>query len=485
MKIKQLTLMIGLATIISGCAMFSPSYEQPQVTAPSALRNGAAIESSTKDFSQLAWWEKFNDLILNSLITRALNNNNQIKVAQGNIIQAQAQLKAAQYAWIPTLNASGLGLAGNTYATNMTPQGSLSQLMPSGSMGNTNFSVWQGGFVPSYTFNVFANINQTKLAKASLEMQQASVNATKLSIIGQISGAYFMLLGQRKQLFLQQQIIADIANLYQLQQLKVSVGTSDNFILMLLQQQLEDAKAKIPALENSIAHTENAIQTLLGNNPGAIATSRDINSYDLQHIVPANLPSAVLKNRPDILMAENNLKMANANIGLANSTFFPTISLTGNIGAASVALSNLFSVGTGYWFAQAAASMPILNASSFEQVKAAKGGYYVAYYNYMQTVKSAFADVDNSLTNQDKINQQYLATQKSDTAIMQYYQLMQVKYQVGTTDKINLINAKLATDNSALNLNQVKMQQLSSIVQVYQSLAGGYAISESSNTIQK
>ena len=128
--------------------------------------------------------------------------------------------------------------------------------------------------------------------------------------------------------------------------------------------------------------------------------------------------------------------------------------------------------------------MPILNASSFEQVKAAKGGYYVAYYNYMQTVKSAFADVDNSLTNQDKLNQQYSAELKSDSAITQYYQLMQVKYQVGTTDKINLINAKLATDRSALNLNQVKMQQLASIVQVYQSLAGGYDVFES-QTVKK
>ena len=479
MNIKHLTLLIGLSTILGGCALFSPSYEQPQVAAPTALRNGLAVESSTEDFSQIAWWKKFNDPVLDGLITQALHNNNQIKVAQGNITQAQAQLKAAQYAWIPTLNASGLGLAGNTYATNFTPQGSLSQLMPSGSVGNTNFSVWQGGFVPSYSFNVFANINQTKLAKASLEMQKAAANATKLSIIGQVSGAYFMLLGQRKQLILQQQTINDLSDLHQLQLVKVKVGTSDNFSLMLLQQQLEDAKSKIPAIENSIAQTENAVQILIGNNPGAIATSRDINNYDLQHIVPANLPSAVLKNRPDILMAEDNLKMANANIGLANSTFFPTISLTGNIGAASVALSSLFSVGTGFWFMQAAASMPILNASSFEQVKAAKGGYYVAYYNYMQTVKSAFADVDNSLTNQDKINQQYLATQKSDAAITQYYQLMQVKYQVGTTDKINLINAKLATDSSNLNLNQTKMQQLASIVQVYQSLAGGYDVFES------
>jgi len=479
MNRKQLGLLISLSSLFGGCALFSPSYVAPQVDAPQSLRNGSIIESSSQDFSQLAWWNKFNDLTLDNLIMRALHNNNQLKIAQANISQAQAQLKAAQYAWIPTLNASGLGLAGNTYATNLTPQGSLSQLMPNGSVGNTNFSVWQGGFVPSYSFNVFANINQTKLAKASLELQTAAANATKLSIIGQVSGAYFMLLGQRKQLLLQQQTINDLTSLYQLQELKVKVGNSDNLSLTLLQQQLEDARSKLPAIENSIAQTENALQILLGNNPGAITTTRDIDDYDLQTIIPANLPSAVLKNRPDILMAEDNLKMANANIGLANATFFPTISLTGDIGAASVALSNLFSMGTGFWFVQAAANMPILNASSFEQVKAAKGGYYVAYYNYMQTVKSAFADVDNSLTNQDKVNQQYLAGQKSQAASWHYYQLVLAQYQIGTGNKISLLNAKLVTDSALLNLNQLKMQQLASIVQVYQSLAGGYNVTES------
>jgi multidrug efflux system outer membrane protein len=127
--------------------------------------------------------------------------------------------------------------------------------------------------------------------------------------------------------------------------------------------------------------------------------------------------------------------------------------------------------------------MPILNASSFEQVKAAKGGYYVAYYNYMQTVKSAFADVDNSLTNQDKVNQQYLAGQKSQAASWHYYQLVLAQYQIGTGNKISMLNAKLVTDSALLNLNQLKMQQLASIVQVYQSLAGGYNVTESATSL--
>ena len=185
---KQLTLILTLSSVLTGCALFSPEYQQPAIAAPSQTRTGVIFESNSTDFSQLQWWKKFQNPLLNSLIIQALKNNNELKMAQGNILQAQAQLKSAEYAWIPTLSASGMGLAGNTYMTNMTPQGSLARALPAGSVGNTNFNVWEGGFVPSYTFNVFANLNQTKLAQASLEMQQAAFNATRLSIISQVSG---------------------------------------------------------------------------------------------------------------------------------------------------------------------------------------------------------------------------------------------------------------------------------------------------------
>ncbi len=475
--------LFSFSALITDCSFFSPAYQSPIVDLPTSTKSGILIESGTTDFAQFAWWKKFNDPQLNNLILQALKNNNQIKIAQANIMQAQSQLKAAEYAWIPTLNANGMGMSGNTYLTNITPQGTFAQALPSGNVGNTNFSLLQGGFVPNYTLNIFANINQTKLAKASVELQKAHANAIRLSIISQISGSYFMLLGQRKQLLLQQNSINDLTKLYQLQQYKIKVGKGDNSILALLEQQLALNNAQIPQIENSIAATENALKILLGENPGTITTNSDIDNFDLSNIIPTNLSSMVLKNRPDVLMAENNLKIANANIGLANSMFFPTISLTGNIGGASAALGNLFSVGSGFWFAQAAANMPILNTSSYEEIKVAKSGYYVAYYNYMQTIKTAFADVDNNLTNQQKINEVYANTYISHQAVNKYYNLAQLKYKLGTQDKLSMLNAKLQQDSSALSLNMVKMQQRSSIVKTYQALAGGYAFIESDNFI--
>jgi NodT family efflux transporter outer membrane factor (OMF) lipoprotein len=475
---KQIISFSLLSFTVYGCSIFAPEYQQPNVVAPTQFKSGIIVESSTQ-LSSLQWWQKFNDPLLNKMIIQALKNNNQIKMAQSNILQAQAQLKMANYAWVPTLNFSTMGMTGNNYATNFTPQGSLSKSLSGGNLANSNFNLWQGGFVPNYTFNVFANINQYRLAKANLELQQATLNAMRISVISQISGGYFMLLGLQQQLLLQRDLVNNLTELSKLQQIKINAGSSDFTQLRLLQQEMDDAKTQIPQLEYSISSTENALKILLGENPGKISVSQNLNNYDLVNIIPAKLSSTILKNRPDVLVAEDNLKLANANVGLANSLFFPTISLTGNIGQASVALKNLFSLGTGFWFVQAAANMPVLNLGDYEQIKASQGGYYVAYYNYVQTLKAVFADVDNSLTNYQKTNEAYLTAHDAYLAIQDYSKLINVQYNNGAQDQISLINAKLKLNSSALNLNYAKMQQLSTIVQVYQSLAVGYKLTES------
>lgn len=485
-NISTLNLLL-LISLLGGCAIFHGQNQPPKIDYPTSASNGSQFESSESDFSQLQWWKKFNDPVLDSLIQEALANNNEIQISVGRIIEAQAKLKAAQYAWIPTLNGSATGFAGNSWATNLTPQGSLAanNTLPSGAVANSDFSGFMGGFMPSYSFNIFQNISQSKLAQATVDAQKANYNNMKLSIIGQVAGSYFMLLGQNKQLLLQKVLVKDLENLRQAMLVKYQNGGIDYSEIALVDQQIDSYQSKIPVIENSIIQTNNALAVLLNRNPGTVVKNIiDIDRLPTEKIIPVNLPSAVLRNRPDIIIAENNLKMADANIDLAYSVFFPTISLTGNIGGASMALTNLFSVGTGYWTAMAAANMPILNAASFEQIKAAKGGYYVSYYNYMQTVKSAFANVDNTLSNNQKQNQSYAKMLSSLNNAQTFYNLTLVQYNYGSQDYQNLLGAKVNADLSKLNVNQSKMQQLDSIVQVYQAVAGGYD-SESSMKVKE
>ena len=462
-------LMSILVLILSGCT----PPPTPDVILPKATRNGVKITSSSQDFHPLLWWKKMHDPVLNQLIKEALEQNNQIQSAKATVLQAQAKLQQARFAWLPTLNAKGNSFIGGGWDSHFTPEGTLAQSQLLSKTGNLQFKGYYSGFVPGYSLNILQNINNNKLAKASLNMQQAVYESTRLSIISQVTGTYFMLLGQRAQLATQRQLIHDLKQVYQMESVRFKEGASDLSTLTPLQQRIASAEANIPPIESSMAQLENALQVLINRNPGPLLTHTTLSSLSIRGLIPSTLPSGILKHRPDIIIARENLNVSAANIGLAYANFFPDISLTGLLGAASADLSHLLTLSTNLWLAQAAASMTLLNGSAHEQVKASKAGYSAAYFNYIQTMRSAFADVDNSLTNQQKINEVYQQQLKAQHLAKASHRLALAKYNAGATDYKAVANASTTVDDATQNLNLAKMQQLDSIVELYQALAGG------------
>lgn len=471
-------IIISMSILLLGGCTFTPHHNPPNVVAPKTTRSHIKIVDRPPPADQVMWWKKMHDPVLNHLIRQALANNNQLQSARMNILQAQAQLQAARFAWLPTLNASGAGVVGGGWDSQFTPQGPLASSRALSNLGNIKFHAYFGGFVPQYSLNILANIYQNKFAKASLTMQQAAYQSTRISIISQISGAYFMLLGQREQLKEQAQYITDLKKLRQLEWVRYKDGASDLTTVTDLDNQIESNQANLVSIENSIAQVENSIQILLNCNPAPIVSHGDINKLDIQGLIPKNLSSTVLKNRPDILIAEQNLKMSQANVGTAYSNYFPTISLTSLLGSSSIELVHLLTLSTGLWVAEAAATIPILNGVSYEQIKSAKAGYLAAYYNYIQTLRSAFANVDNSLTNQQKMNKIYHDQFKALLAMQKKYALALARYKAGARDYRDVANTKLSVDSAKITLTLAKMQQLDSIVEVYQALAIGCGCSE-------
>ncbi|QEY50426.1 TolC family protein [Legionella longbeachae] len=445
-----------------------------KVNYPKSTRSGIKYVNDETVLSQVAWWKKLKDPELDQLIYQALTSNYQIQSSYATIEQAQAQLKAAQYAWIPTLDGSTGGFAGRTWNSHITPQGRLAKTPLFSDLSNLRFKEYNAGFVPGYTVNILTNINDIKAAQASLDLQKAQTQATKLGIISQMSGAYFMLLSQREQLAVEKTLCHDLKKLHQLEQVRFQKGASDLETLTNIDQQLAQEETKIPQIENVVAQSENTIHFLLNGNPGPISTSRTLLSLNLENIIPKHLPSSVLKNRPDIMIALNHVKIAYSQIGVAYSVFFPTISLTGLLGGTSVDLSHLLKLSTHIWIAQAAASMKIFNASSYQNVKSAKANFKATYYDYLETLHAAFADVDNALMTEQKSRLSYLQAHKGYLAAKKGYAIALAQYKAGAKDYRSVVNAKINLDRSMLNLIQEKAQLLDGMVQVYNAVAGGY-----------
>ena len=457
-----------LFLLLQGCIALVP--KQPPIMVPKTMRNGTKVVTYTPSSQQTAWWKQMHDPVLNRLIRRALAKNNQIQTARATIAQAQAQLQAAQFTWLPTLQANGNGFTGSGWDSHVRPEGPLANSRALGAISQIHFNGHFVGFSPKYSLNILDNIYQNRYAEAALAVQKAQYRATRISIISQVSSAYFMLLGQREELKEQRQYVHDLKKLRQLEQSRYQHGASDATSMTDLDRQIDVYTTNLSSLKNSIAQVENALQILLDANPGPLAKYGNVKRLPT-HLIPANVPSVVLKQRPDIMAAEQNLKMAEADVGSAYANFFPMISLTNLVGASSLELIHLLKLSTPLWILQGSIGIPVLNGVSYAQIKEAKAGYLAAYYTYMQTLRSAFADVDNSLTNQQKMNAIYLSQFKARKNAKKYYNLALARYQAGAKDYREVLNAKLSVDTANLNLTLAKMQQLDSIVEVYQSLA--------------
>lgn len=484
MKIKQLAFLIPAGLIVTGCGLLGPTYEKPQLNSPN---NWASKDRQTSaesmNLAQTAWWQKFNDPMLNQLIESALGNNNNIQIAMGNMLQAQASLRQVNMGWIPTVSIGGGGMVGQAFNPSFT--NNTAQQLPNVAQGTQNISGYGYGVIPTYTLNVFEQIKRGEIAKLSLEMQKQNINAVRLGVISQVASSYFTLLGLHRQLELQQQLLADALDLRKFTQIKLDKGSVSDLNLQGLDQYIASVRANIPMIKSDITQAENALQVLTNNNPGKIKLNNNFDKITTNNIVPVNLPSAVLESRPDVAIAEYQLKVANADIGAARSMFFPTISLTGMLGQGSMTLTNLFTAGGDLWMTQLAAFMPAFNMGIYAQIDKAKAGYYTAYYNYAQTVRSAFAQVDNSLASHDSLTENLKERQQSLDKANNIYSIAQKQYKYGSIAYADTLNLKLNVDYALASQNQVKIQQLNSLVNLYQALGGGYLVESSLSATKK
>ena len=419
--IKSLIISIPFA-ILCGCGLMGPTYKKPLIPTPTHFRSdstGVLVESGV-NFSDTSWWARFNSLTLNSLIDDALKHNNNIQMAVGNIAIAQAQLKRVNMSWIPTISLGGTAGVGQANYN-------------SGVQNSFNF--YSAGLVPNYSLNILKQI---------------------------------------KQIAQQQKLILDLTEIVELTQIQYKRGYVALTDIQQYQEQLEQAKIQLPALEHNKTVIENTLSVLLNRSLGKITQDNKFADIDINGIIPINLPSSVLRNRPDIMQAEAELKIANADIGVATANFFPSINITTPIGLLNTNYSSLFNPSGDFWVAQITAIMPILDLGLYALLKEKKAQYYVAYYNYIQTVKLAFADVDNNFSNYNTLVKMAISAKSLYEVANSNAKLNQKSYQLGYLSYMDTVSSRLVLDNAQLNLTQVKLQQLQALVNLYQALAGGY-----------
>ena len=334
-----------LVLTLFGC-MVGPNYRRPAVETPSSWR---FEEKEAREVANTAWWEQFDDPVLDELIQVALKENKDVKIAAARVEEFMGRYATTRAPLFPQAGADAS--AGRSRVTERGP------------------TPLDGTKNPANSFQIFLNANweidlwgklrrATEAARADLLSTEEGRRVVILTLVTSVASAYVNLRDLDLQLEIAKRTAKSREDTYNLFKIRFQRGVISELELSQVKSQYEQALSTIPFLEKIIAQQENGLSVLLGRNPGPIPRGKTIDEFVLP-AVPAGLPSDLLVNRPDIRQAEQNLIAANANIGVARSLYFPSISLTGTFGFASTDLSKLFSGPAKVWSFAAPLTAPI------------------------------------------------------------------------------------------------------------------------------
>ncbi len=454
---------VGVALLaLSGCTL-GPDYKRPAVDAPKAFQyeTQAAVETSDTQ-----WWQQFGDPVLDQLITEALAHNTNIQIAAANVEQSAAVLTQTRSQFFPSVG----------YGVNAQRQRSVEPAFAAQLPNYPNpTSAYQALLSASWEVDLWGRIRrQSEAAYANVLATDEARRGVVLSLVAQVAGSYLQLRGLDEQLVVAKRTLQTYKESVDLFQLQFQYGQVSLMNVAQAQSQYESAAAQIPLLESQIAQTQNSLAVLIGRDPGPILRGKSVDDLVLPK-VPAGVPSQLLERRPDLLQAEQQLIAANAQIGAAKALYFPTISLTGAFGSASGDLSKLFSGPARVWNYAGSVAGPIFTFGAVSgQVAQAEAGQQAALLNYQLSIRNAFADVDNALVANQKLQEQLDAQVKLVAALKQYSNLARMQYDGGYTSYSTVLQAEQALFPAELNLASIRAQVFNSSVNIYKAMGGGW-----------
>ena len=470
---------IAAASFLAACTV-GPNYKRPAVNVPANYRGAASEENppapptpapadapkpsspSATSLGDEKWIEVFQDKELQQLISTALKNNYDVRIAAARILQAQAQLGITRADQFPTLAAGGNISSVRNPTIGPIPAYELT-------IGEVTASAaWNLDFWGRYR-------RATEAARANLLANEWAQKAVMSTLVANVAASYFQLRQLDLQLEISKRTLASRRDFLELTNMLEQHGINSLLDVRQSEQLVYTAAAEVPDLERQIAEQENAISILLGNNPGDIPRGLKLTEQPHAPEVPAGLPSALLERRPDIREAEQNLVAANAQIGVARAAYFPQISLTGTAGFESSKLTDLFQGPAGVWSLAGSLTQPIFEGGRLKSgVRLAEAQHEQLLLTYQQSIQGAFRDVSNALVAYRKyrelrVQQEHLVESAQDAA-----RLSQMRFKAGTVDYLEVLTNETNSFSAELNLAQAQGNELIALVQLYQALGGGW-----------
>ncbi|HLJ46327.1 MAG TPA: efflux transporter outer membrane subunit [Bryobacteraceae bacterium] len=466
MRRLSLFFVLGAVLVLSSC-LVGPRYKRPPVDAPAAFRGQDPAQSAS--IADLPWWSVFQDPDLQQLIQAAVVNNRDLRVAAARVEQARQLAAQSHSQYLPQI-AYEAGLSGGKNESLGNPASTF------GAQQGTIAAILQA----SWEADVWGRIRRSnEYAVAVYLATEQGRRGVLLSLVSSVAQAYFELLELDLRLDIAHRNVESFQGSLDIFQKRLDGGAASRLETSRAQAALSMVAANIPDLERQIAIQENEVRILLGSTPGPIARKGKLLEQVLPPEVPSGLPSNLLERRPDLLEAEQNIRAANARVGIADADFFPRLGLTTLLGRGSSPLAALVSGQTNIWSVAATLTGPIYQGGALRaRQREAVAVWEQARNQYEQIALGAFRDVSNALITRDKLE---LVRARQMEAVSAYEDAVTVslqRYNAGKSSYYEVLEAQQELYPAQNALAQTELNRRLAIVQLYQALGGGWKLAD-------
>lgn len=407
----------------------------------------------------IVWFDLFQDPVLDTLVAKALEKNQDLIIAAETIQQAQSALAVQKSQMLPAVGYSAGAQRGNFAFNNSIPTSNLF----------TGFGTlsWELDFWGKYR-----RLNEA--ARANILASMEGYRATQLSLISTVADAYFQLLRYQMSLEISQQTLALRDSTQTIIEARFEKGIIAEIDLNQAQIQTAIAAGSVPIWERLIVQTENLIRVLTGEMPSQVEMGIPLREQSLEIEIPEVLPMQLLARRPDVLAAEQGIISQNAVTGAAKANRLPNISLSGLIGVAGTQFSSLGSNGAS-WNLGASLAGPIFNWGALQrQVDIEESRTRQAILAYERTVLQAYQEVENTLANIRSLKKELIAREDHVRAALKAQYLSRERYDQGVTSYLEYLESQRQAFDAQLNYAGTKQELLSSYANLYKALGGGW-----------
>ncbi|GAB3465060.1 pyoverdine export/recycling transporter outer membrane subunit OmpQ [Massilia terrae] len=452
------SILFGLAcAVLAGCASHAPIAEPPpKVDLPAGWT--VAGNSNHEEWPDKNWWQRFGSPALTHLVAEGQSSNLELAGALARVRQAEAEARIAGVSLLPTANFySG--------ANRAVPIGSGSASTSAANSLQVSYEVDFWG----------KNKAGVASAEASLEANRFDRQTVALTVTSGIVSTYLQVLSLHDRLAVAREHVANAEHVLKLVEAQKSAGAASPLDLARQRSALAQQKSEIPDLMQQEREAQSALAILLGKTPQTFSIGKEgLDTITLPEVSPG-LPSELLSRRPDIRRAEANLAAADANVAVARANLFPSINLTGALGAQSSALLSLLNAPNLLVNVSASLMAPIFDGGRLKRERdLAVARKQELVQVYRATVISAFSEVDTALGQIRSLDEQRrLKTTELEQA-REAYDLSEIRYKVGAEDLMTVLDTQRALSNVQNDMGILKLKRLQATVSLYKALGGGW-----------